>query len=477
MASGARLDVSDAEAPIVASICRKLDGVALAIELAARRVESYGLQQTAALLDQRLTLLWLGSRTAPPRQKTLQATLDWSFGLLTEPERVVLRRLAVFVGHFTLDAALEVVTSATLDRSTVLSAIDSLVAKSIVATSPVGAMMRYRLLDTTRAYVLESNIDDAESADLAVRHAAYYRRWLEQAGTEWSGLGDRRGTNSPLCCRQQCSGRFGMVLWRQRKYRHRHRTCRPLPRQSSWRCLCFRNVIVGPNARSSLSMTPHVADSTRCIFKRRSACRRCSPGDATSRAMPPWKEVCDRGEISRCTESDSAPQPAQHVSSAGRQFRNWILNTPKKRGLSQLGQWTIQSRFRGRHRCSDSPFIFGRPRRRRVRPGGSARVHRVIRQSLADFLVSKQTPGESSWQELCGCWAIRIRRLIGLVRPSRRLAPRLVVDLAIASIWAISVFRWTGDLQSAVEYIDRLISRTPNAFADPLPVVGLRSQE
>jgi predicted ATPase/DNA-binding winged helix-turn-helix (wHTH) protein len=188
VAGGARLDVSDAEALLIASICRKLDGVALSIELAARRVESYGLQQTAALLDQRLTLLWLGSRTAPPRQQTLQATLDWSFGLLTDLERVVLRRLAVFVGHFTLDAALEVVTSATLDRSTVLGAMDSLVAKSIVATRPVGAMMRYRLLDTTRAYVLEIRIDDAETADLAVRHAAYYRRWLEQTGIEWPNL-------------------------------------------------------------------------------------------------------------------------------------------------------------------------------------------------------------------------------------------------------------------------------------------------
>jgi predicted ATPase/DNA-binding winged helix-turn-helix (wHTH) protein len=185
-ASGARLDVSDAEAPIVASICRKLDGVALAIELAARRVESYGLQQTAALLDQRLTLLWLGSRTAPPRQKTLQATLDWSFGLLTELERVVLRRLAVFVGQFTLDAALEVVTCATLDRSAVLGAIDNLVAKSIVATRPLGAMMRYRLLDTTRAYALETGIDAADAADLSIRHAIYFRRWLEQNGKEWS---------------------------------------------------------------------------------------------------------------------------------------------------------------------------------------------------------------------------------------------------------------------------------------------------
>jgi predicted ATPase/DNA-binding winged helix-turn-helix (wHTH) protein len=185
-ASGVRLDVSDAEASIVASICRKLDGVALAIELAARRVESYGLQQTAELLDQRLTLLWLGSRTAPPRQKTLRATLDWSFGLLTGQERVVLRMLAVFVGHFTLDAALEVVSSATLDKSAVLGAIDSLVSKSIVATSPLGAMMRYRLLDMTRAYALETSVDGINAADLSIRHAAYFRRWLEQNGKEWS---------------------------------------------------------------------------------------------------------------------------------------------------------------------------------------------------------------------------------------------------------------------------------------------------
>src|SRR4029078_13468111 len=123
-------------------------------------VESYGLQQTSALLDQHLTLLWVGSRTARARQKTLQATLNWSYQLLSELERAVLRRLAVFVGHFTLDAALEVVTSAELDRSNVVGPIDSLVAKSLVAAEPIGAMMRYRLLDTTRAYALDISIDD-----------------------------------------------------------------------------------------------------------------------------------------------------------------------------------------------------------------------------------------------------------------------------------------------------------------------------
>jgi predicted ATPase/DNA-binding winged helix-turn-helix (wHTH) protein len=187
-ASGARLDFGDAEAALAASICRKLDGVALAIELAAGRVEAYGLPQTAALLDKSLTRLWQGQRTAPPRQKTLQATLDWSYGLLSELERVVLRRLAVFVGHFTIEAALAVVTSATVDQALVFGAVDSLIGKSMVATHPLGAMMRYRLLDTTRAYVLEISADDAELADLAARHARYYRGWLEQAGTEWLTL-------------------------------------------------------------------------------------------------------------------------------------------------------------------------------------------------------------------------------------------------------------------------------------------------
>jgi predicted ATPase/DNA-binding winged helix-turn-helix (wHTH) protein len=186
IASGARLDLNDDEAAIVASICRKLDGVALAIELAARHVETYGLDQTAALLNRRLAYLWEGPRTAPARQKTLQATLDWSYGLLSETERIVLRRLTVFVGLFTLDAALVVASGEEIDQATVFAAIDNLVGKSMVATRPQGAMVRYRLLDTTRAYALDTKDDDNERTDVAVRHATYYRQWLEQAATEWS---------------------------------------------------------------------------------------------------------------------------------------------------------------------------------------------------------------------------------------------------------------------------------------------------
>jgi predicted ATPase len=187
-ASGARLDLGDADAAIVASICRKLGGVALAIELAAGRVESYGLQKTAALLDQRLSMLWPGQRTAPPRQKTLHAALDWSYELLSDAERVVLRRLSIFVGDFSMEAALAVVTSAAVDHAVVLAAVDSLVAKSMLATRSFGAMMRYRLLDTTRAYALAIKVGDAELGDLAPRHTIYYQRQLEEIEAEWLTL-------------------------------------------------------------------------------------------------------------------------------------------------------------------------------------------------------------------------------------------------------------------------------------------------
>ncbi|CCD91008.1 Transcriptional regulator [Bradyrhizobium sp. ORS 375] len=187
-ASGADLTLNDSDAAIIARICRKLEGVALAIELAARRVDVYGLNATEALLDEQLSQVWSGPRTAPRRQRTLQATLDWSYGLLSENERMVLRRLAIFVGHFTLDAALAVATGDGLDQADVFAAIDGLVAKSMVATRPLGAVMRYRLLDTTRTYALDRAADDPEASELAVRHACYHRDWLKRAGSEWSSL-------------------------------------------------------------------------------------------------------------------------------------------------------------------------------------------------------------------------------------------------------------------------------------------------
>lgn len=184
-AAGADLTINDNNAAALAAICRRLDGVPLALELAAGRVGHYGLQHMAQLLDDHFALVWPGQRTAPPRQRTLQATLDWSYRLLSDTERAVLRRLAIFVGGFTMEAALEILTDPMHDRFNSFSCIDSLVAKSMVAVRPDKAMVRYRLLDTTRDYLLRVPLESEDRRELAMRHAHYYSTWLNRSGTAW----------------------------------------------------------------------------------------------------------------------------------------------------------------------------------------------------------------------------------------------------------------------------------------------------
>jgi predicted ATPase/DNA-binding winged helix-turn-helix (wHTH) protein len=178
-------ELADADAPIVADICRRLDGIALAIELAAGRVGAFGLAELARLLDDRFAVLTRGRRTALLRHQTLRAVLDWSYGLLAEPERVVLRRLAVFAGHFALEAAAAVAAGPQITRSDVVRVLSNLVAKSLVLTESNGGTERYRLLDTTRAYGTEKLAQSGELDAVARRHAEFYRDLFERAETEW----------------------------------------------------------------------------------------------------------------------------------------------------------------------------------------------------------------------------------------------------------------------------------------------------
>jgi predicted ATPase/DNA-binding winged helix-turn-helix (wHTH) protein len=170
---------------LTAAICRRLDGIPLAIELAAARVASLGIEELAAHLDDVFNLLTGGRRTALPRHQTLRATLDWSYELLAEPERVALRRLAVFAGAFSLEAAGAVVASPGFASSEVVDGLTSLVTKSLVVAEVDGTIARYRLLDTTRAYALEKLGESDEREQLARRHAEYYRDLFESAETEW----------------------------------------------------------------------------------------------------------------------------------------------------------------------------------------------------------------------------------------------------------------------------------------------------
>jgi predicted ATPase/DNA-binding winged helix-turn-helix (wHTH) protein len=174
-------------AAAAAAICRRLDGIPLAIELAAARGVALGVEELAARLDDRFRLLTGGRRTALPRHQTLQATLDWSYELLPEIERVVLRRLAVFAGSFSLAAASAVAASAEIAASDVIERIANLITKSLVVRDGSGASAQYRLLETTRAYALERLTEVGEWDLAAQSHADYYRGVFERAEAEWQG--------------------------------------------------------------------------------------------------------------------------------------------------------------------------------------------------------------------------------------------------------------------------------------------------
>jgi predicted ATPase/DNA-binding winged helix-turn-helix (wHTH) protein len=183
VSAGLSSGLVDEEAQIVSGMCRQLGGIALAIELAAGRAAVYGIRNTASLLTGQFALLWPGRRTAPPRQQTLNATLDWSYNLLSEDERKVFRKLSVFRGGFTLDAACRVVTDDQLGSLECHGIVASLVAKFLASPEP-GASNRYRLLDMSRAYADTKLQRAGESLDLHRRHAIYYRDLLSQAALE-----------------------------------------------------------------------------------------------------------------------------------------------------------------------------------------------------------------------------------------------------------------------------------------------------
>jgi len=165
--------LTDKEAPFVAEMCRKLDGLPLAIKLAAEQVAALGIKNTVARLVSRLELLRLSHRTAVPRHRTLKATLDWSYDLLSDGERIVLRRIAPFVGHFTLEGARYVAGEIGAGTGEIFDAIAGLVEKSLIAIQIDETQEQYRLLDTTRAYALEKLEEHAELDVVFRRHAEY----------------------------------------------------------------------------------------------------------------------------------------------------------------------------------------------------------------------------------------------------------------------------------------------------------------
>jgi predicted ATPase/DNA-binding winged helix-turn-helix (wHTH) protein len=176
----------------VAAICSRLEGIPLAIELAAARMASLSIEEIIERLDDRLALLAAGPRVTPRRHKTLRATLDWSYELLGGEEQQALRRLAVFAGGFTLEAARRVAGDQTVKDAAMLDMLDALVARSLVLADVTDAGTRYRLLDTMREYCMEK-LDVARERPLVLRrHARYFRDRFEHALEEWLQSSDLR---------------------------------------------------------------------------------------------------------------------------------------------------------------------------------------------------------------------------------------------------------------------------------------------
>jgi predicted ATPase len=218
-ASGHRLALNDEDAPIVAGICGRLEGIALAIELAAGRAGSHGIAATADLLNKNLGLDWHGRRTALPRHQTLRALLDWSYGLLTDVEQLALRRLSVFVGPFTIEAASAVGHDGAADEALMLNVLDALVAKSLVSVlADNDRSERYRLPETTRIYALERLHESGEADITARRHAEYFVRLLDsrhggQVDLEYTGRAHalREHLGNVRAALEWCFGRWRTV--------------------------------------------------------------------------------------------------------------------------------------------------------------------------------------------------------------------------------------------------------------------------
>jgi predicted ATPase/DNA-binding winged helix-turn-helix (wHTH) protein len=175
LASAAGLTLGHGDVPLIAEICRRLDGIPLAIELAAARVELFGVRGLVARLDDACYLLKGGRRTAKVRHRTLEATLDWSYALLDEKERAMLRRLSLFRQSFSLEQALELGADLDADCGDKLEqgmeALSNLVSKSLLATTAEGGVAHYRMLDTTRSYAAAKLAESGEQDVFAARYA------------------------------------------------------------------------------------------------------------------------------------------------------------------------------------------------------------------------------------------------------------------------------------------------------------------
>jgi predicted ATPase/DNA-binding winged helix-turn-helix (wHTH) protein len=474
IASGRRFELSDANAPVIGDICRKLDGMALAIELAAGGVDIYGIQETMALLNDRFKLLWEGRRTALPRHQTLSATLDWSYNLLSENERLVLNRLSVFAGVITLEAARAVAAGLGVDEVQVVAALVSLVAKSLVSADIGAPATRYRLLDTTRVYASVKLLERGEADEVARRHAVYFLELLERVdgnsftplqAKSFAAFADQLGnvrTALEWCFSERGDSAVGVAL---------AAASAPLFLEMSLLTECHRwteqaiAALDNANRGTRREMDLHAALGLSLMFTRGNSEQ---VGNSLARGLELAEQLRDLHSQLRLLER-------LHL------FHIRIGNFQEALAFARRGEDVAT-------KMEDPVFIAQIQVALGISyhlDGNNQSARAYLESALAMLPPSQQINSLHLGFDYHNRARITLARVLWIkgypdqaVKAARQSVEEAIrfnhpIKLCMALLWAMSVFLWNEDLDSAEEYTDRFIAQAEKHSLAPYQTIGV----
>ena len=466
--------LSEDEAPLVAEICRRLDGIALAIELAAGRVHAYGVAGTASLIDSRFSLLWRGRRTAIPRHQTLSAALGWSYDLLPAAESATLRGLSIFVGPFTLEAALAIASCQGVSEPEAVEAISNLLSKSLIATTPTERRLRYRLLDTTRAFMANKLVESGETGRVARAHAEYFRDFLHDISLKSTGLQSAGGflpyadhlpnVRSALSWSFSDGGNLGigvdLAAWAAQFFLEltlltecHHWTQQALASLRTMSVDGRQEMMLQAALGVSVMFTQGNTETVRSAFTR-------SLELAEGRDDLHWQLWLLRGlhiYLTRVGDFHGALATGRQGETVARKL-NDPTSTLNVEWMLGVAHHLIGNQDKAVELCESA--MVHNPTSRRLNIGHLGYDDRIV------ALVALAR----------GLWLTgRPDRAIEAAKYTVREAEQLEqpLSLGISLIWTIYVFLWVGDWTSAEGMIDRLVDHAARHFLGPYHAVGI----
>ncbi len=473
-ASLGEFELRDDEAPLVAEICQRLDGIALAIELAAGRVNAYGVAGIASLLNSRFSLLWQGRRTAVPRHQTLSAALGWSYDLLPAAEAAALRRLSIFVGPFTFDAALAIVSDDKRSEPETIEVLANLVTKSLVALPSTARPPRHRLLDTTRAFAAEKLAESGEADEVARIHARYFCDLLTAIPVKSTGL---PGGSNFLSQAEHLPNVRAALDWSFSTRGDRRigielaAVAAQFFLELSLLTECYRwtklaiTSLDEPSIGSRQEMELQAALGVSVMFTQGNteavhAAFTRSLQLAEAHSDLHWQLWLLRGlhiYLTRIGDFRGALQIGQRGEVVAR-----ALNDP----ASSLNvEWMLGVAHHLIGNQADAVYLCASA----MTHNPSSQRLNILRLGYDDRIVALVAYARSLWLTGRPDHAVAAARYT--VNEGERLEQPLT--LGIALIWAIYVFLWMGDWETAETMIDRLIDHSARHFLGPYHAVGI----